>query len=86
MYDAAEFGGVSKIESLTHRSLASIKMKIQNITSMLDEAGIRRYSNESPLTGLPQGESGRKTNWEIVEPLSELSKQAFLEKCRSILR
>jgi hypothetical protein len=83
--DATDFGGLSKIESLTHRSLASIKMKIQNIVAMLDEAGIQRYSNESPLTGLPQGQSGRKTNWEIVEPLCKLSKQTFLQKCRSIL-
>jgi hypothetical protein len=61
-------------------------MKIQNIASMLDEAGVQRYSDESPLTGRPPGESGRKTNWEIVEPLSRLSKQEFLEKCKSIIR
>lgn len=84
MYNAGDFGSISDIESLTHRSLASIKMKIQNIAAMLDEAGIKRYSNESPLTGLPQGQSGRMTNWEIVEPLTQLSKQAFLQKCRDI--
>ena len=84
MYDATDFGGISKIERLPHRSPASIRLKIQNIAAMLDEAGIQRYSNASPLTGLPQGQSGRKTNWEIVEPLCKLSKQRFLQECRSI--
>ena|SRR6266446_3538680 len=84
MYDADDFGGIFKIERLTHRSLASIKMKIQNIAAMLDEAGAVRYGNVAPLTGLPRGQSGRTTNWEIVEPLYKLSKQAFLQKCRSI--
>ena len=85
IYDASDFGGISKIEDLTHRSLASIKMKIQNIAAMLDEAGAKRYSNVSPLTGLPQGQTGRMTNWEIVEPLYKLPKQALFQKCRSIL-
>lgn len=85
MYDARDFGGVSKIEGLTHRSNASIQMKIQNIAAMVDEAGISRSSDVSPLTGLPTGETGRKTNWAIVEPLSRLSRQAFLAQCRRIL-
>jgi hypothetical protein len=85
MYDAADFGGISKIEGLTNRSRASIQMKIQNIASMVDEAGISRSSDVSPLTGLPTGETGRKTNWAFVEPLSRLSQQTFLERCRRIL-
>ena len=45
MYDARDFGGVSKIQGLTNRSRASIQMKIQNIASMVDEAGISRSSD-----------------------------------------
>lgn len=85
MYDKSDFGGISEIERLTHRSLDSIKMKIHNIAAMLDEAGVKRYSHVTPLTGRPQGQSGRMTNWEIVEPLCKLPKQAFLQECRSIL-
>jgi hypothetical protein len=85
LYDATDFGGVSRIESITHRSLDSIQMKIQNIAAMVDEAGVARSSNVSPLTGLPQGQSGRKTNWDIVEPLCKLSRQTFLQQCRHVL-
>jgi hypothetical protein len=85
MYDATDFGGLSKIEAIANRSLASIQMKIQNIAAMVDEAGIARSSHVSPLTGRPPGETGRKTNWEIVEPLSRLPRQALLERCRKIL-
>jgi hypothetical protein len=85
MYDASDFGGVSRIESIMNRSLASIQMKIQNIASMVDEAGIARSSKISPLTGLPSGETGRMTNWEIVEPLFNLPRQDLLERCRNIL-
>jgi hypothetical protein len=85
MYDARDFGGLSKIEELTHRSRASIQMKIQNIAAMVDDAGVLRSSDVSPLTGLPTGQTGRRTNWDIVEPISRLTRQAFLECCRQIL-
>jgi hypothetical protein len=85
MYDAADFGGERRIEALTHRSAGSIRMKIQNIAAMLDEARIRRESFVSPLTGRPPGESGRTTNWEQVEPLTRLPKAAFLERCQAIV-
>jgi hypothetical protein len=85
LYDARDFGGVSEIEGITGRSPASIQMKIQNIAAMVDDAGIARSSDVSPLTGLPAGETGRRTNWEIVEPLVRLSRQAFLEHCRKII-
>src|SRR5689334_25348085 len=82
IHDEGDFGGLSQIERLTNRSRASIQMKIQNIASMIDEAGIPRSSGVSPLTGLTTGESGRKTNWDIVEPLTRLPKQTLLERCR----
>ena len=84
MYDAADFGGEPRIEMLTHRSAGSIRMKIQNIAAMLDEAGIKRYSFVSPLSGRPPGESGRTTNWEQVEALAKLPRSAFVERCRAI--
>jgi hypothetical protein len=84
LYDAEDFGGVSRIEKLTNRSRSSIKMKIQNIAAF-HEAGIRRHSRVSPLTGLTTGRSGRTTNWKTVEPLAKLTKQSLFEKCCRIL-
>ena len=85
MYDSADFGGERRIESLTHRSSGSIRMKIQNIAAMLDEARIERYSFVSPLSGRPPGQNGRTTNWEQIEPLTKLPRSAFMERCRAIL-
>lgn len=85
MYDATDFGGISCIETLTSRSHASVKMKIQNIAAMLDEANVRRYNNVSPLSGLPTGESGRKTNWDIVLSIYKLPKEEFLQRCQGLL-
>ena len=85
MYEINDFGDSFKIETLTHRSKASISMKIQNIAAMLDEANIQRYNKIKALTGLPQGQSGRKTNWDIVVSIYKLPKQEFLKKCLSIL-
>ena len=85
MYDVRDVGGLSGIERLTHRSPASIKMKIQNMAAMLDEAGIPRFSTVTGLSGRPPGEHGRTTNWEQVQALVRLSKSEFLAKCRAIL-
>lgn len=85
MYDAADFGGEQRLQLLTHRSPGSIRMKIQNIAAMLDEAGIPRQSFVSPLSGRPPGEHGRTTNWEQVQPLCRLPKAVFLERCRAIV-
>ena len=67
------------------RSLDSIKMKIQNIASMLDEEEITRYSDVKGLSGVPTGESGRRTNWNWVQKLILLSKEELFSKCESIL-
>lgn len=87
MYDSNDFGGIDKIQLLEHRSISSIKMKIKNIASMLDENGVRRfnYDSVSPLTGLPTGRTGRRTNWDIVTTLYLLSKENFLKKCNTIV-
>ncbi|WP_233896969.1 hypothetical protein [Tenacibaculum piscium] len=73
------------IQKITNRSVASIKMKIQNITSMLDEEGFDTSPNISKLTGKPQGLKGRKTNWDIVSNLTKLTKNDFLVKCENII-
>lgn len=87
MYDADDFGGINEIYTLQHRSISSIKMKIMNIASMLDENSIRRFNYNSvpPLTGLTTGQSGRRTNWDIVETLYSLPKEEFLKRCKTIL-
>ena len=85
MYDARDFGGVERIERLTHRSSASIKMKIRNIAAMLDEANIPRFSAVLGLSGRPPSESGRTTNWEQVLMLARLSKSQFLAQSGELL-
>ena len=85
IYDADDFGGLPAIERLTNRSAASVKMKIQNIAAMLDEAGIERHNSVSPLTGKPHGEGGRMTNWDQVETLYKLSREELLARCRAIV-
>lgn len=84
LYDARDFGGEVQIERLTKRSPASIKMKIQNIAAMLDEAQILRVSSVSGLSGRPPGEHGRTTNWEQVQGLAKLGRTDFLARCRMI--
>ncbi|MDM9630216.1 hypothetical protein [Robiginitalea aurantiaca] len=73
------------IHKLKKRSVASIKMKIQNIASMLDEEGYPTDNNVSKLTGKPPGEKGRRTNWDIVRNLTVLNKQEFLSLCQRII-
>ena len=85
MYKARDFGGIDRFETLTHRGIGSIKMKVRNIASMLDEAGIPRFSTITPLTGRPPGERGRTTNLEQVARLAKLPRAEFLSRCRRIL-
>lgn len=85
-YDIADIGGIDTIHSLQGRSLASIKMKIQNIVAMCDEEGISRNSNQNSLTGLPAGETGRRTNWDLVAQYASVSRDQHLKECRAILQ
>lgn len=57
----------SDIEKIANRSLSSIKMKVQNIAAMLDESGVKTSDQVSKLTDLPAGQTGRKTNWDVVK-------------------
>ena len=73
------------IVKIKSRSLSSIKMKVQNIAAMLDESGAQT-SNEVPkLTGLPEGQSGRKTNWDIVKQYVNFPQNEHRKKCIDIL-
>jgi hypothetical protein len=73
------------IYKLKNRSLSSIKMKVQNIASMLDEEGFETNDNISKLTGKPTGEKGRRTNWDIVSKLTALTKQELLSLCQKLI-
>ena len=74
LYDIDDFGGLNEIHSLHSRSVASIRMKIQNLVAMCDEAGVARHNSEHSLTGLPHGQKGRRTNWDLVSHYSSISR------------
>ena len=74
-----------KITSLTGRSEASIKLKVQNIAAMLDYKGIARNQSVTALTGQARGETGRETDWGAVEPLIQIGKEAHWTRCKEIL-
>ena len=73
------------ISDLNKRSVASIKMKVQNIAAMLDEAGYNTCESISKLTGKTTGEKGRKTNWDIVSTLVDKTKQDLFNECERII-
>ena len=85
-YHGDDFGGVEAIHSLTARSRDSIQLKVLNIAAMLDEEGITRESDVNPLSGLPAGQQGRRTNWDVVSELVPLSREHHMLECRSILQ
>ncbi|MBF4318667.1 hypothetical protein [Vibrio anguillarum] len=69
------------IKEFSGRSLSSIKMKVQNIVSMIDESGYQTSNQVSLLTGKTTGEKGRKTNWDDVHPLLNLGQSELFNKC-----
>lgn len=85
-YDIADFGGLDQIHALHSRSVASIRMKIQNLVAMCDEFGVTRHNSEHPLTGLPHGQTGRRTNWDLVSQYSGVSREDHLQECRQIIQ
>lgn len=74
----------NEIHKLKNRSISSIKMKIQNIASMLSEQGFQSDPSISKLTGKKTGKKGRMTNWDIVEKLADLDKKEFFIICNKI--
>lgn len=73
------------IHKLNERSVSSIKMKVQNIASMLNEQGFSTDPSISKLSGVPLGKKPRMTNWDIVEKLADLNKKEFLRKFEKII-
>jgi hypothetical protein len=85
LFDSGDFGGIAAIERYCGRSHHSVRAKILNIVSMLDERGIPRANNLPPLSGRPNGQDGRRTNWDWVEPLVTQARSALLKQCHEIL-
>ena len=73
------------IHNLKNRSVSSIKMKVQNIASLLVDDGFETDDYVSKLTGKPPGQKGRRTNWDIVKNLTDINKQEFLDLCKKII-
>ena len=55
------------------RTVDSIEFKVRNIAYMLYEEGFDFSPEVSPLSGKPPGEQGRRTNWEVVRTMVELT-------------
>lgn len=85
IYDLDEIGGINAIHSLRSRSRSSIRMKIKNIVAMCDEVGRHRNPNQKPLSGRPPGESGRRTDWDLISQYFEVPRDEHLKECQSIL-
>lgn len=73
------------IVRINNRSLSSIKMKVKNIAFMIDEFGGKTSDQVSKLSGLPEGQTGRKTNWDLVKLYVNLSQNEHRKKCIEIL-
>jgi hypothetical protein len=76
----------SRVAKYGGRSVDSVKMKVGNIVAMLDEKGIEKCPDIAPITGMQQGETGRRTNWLQVERLVTLDRADLLAQCREILK
>ena len=75
-----------KIASIEKRPEGSVKMKVQNIAAMLDEEGIERSQDIKPLSGVPAGQDGRRTNWDVVGKWARTSQDEHKQKCKDIIR
>ena len=60
-------------------------MKVSNIAHMLYEEGFGFSPEVSPLSGKPAGEQGRRTNWETVNTLVELTEPELRAQVNRIL-
>ena len=75
-----------RVTRLENRSEASVKMKVQNIAAMLKEEGFQQRLDVSPLCGVTTGDEGRRTNWDVVAPLTEASNEDLKHRCKEIFR
>ena len=85
LYGESFFLITKKIATIGKRSEASVKMKVQNIAAMLDEAGVDRSQDIKALTGVTTGQDGRKTNWDVVSQLLKISKEEHKQMCKEII-
>jgi len=74
-----------KVSTFGKRPISSVQMKVQNIAAMLDEKGIPRSLDITPLSGKTTGRSGRETDWPVVEKLASMEKSEIWTKCKEIL-
>ena len=84
LYDGALLSE-RKISGIEKRSEGSVKMKVQNIVAMLDDKGVPRNRKVSALAGLPAGESGRETDWDLVSEMIKIGKNDHWAKCKEII-
>ncbi len=73
-----------RISKLENRSESSIKMKVQNIAAMLKEEGLPYDPEINCLSGVTRGASGRRTNWDTVGQLVNLTEKELRIMCREI--
>lgn len=85
-FDVDDIGGIESIHSLRFRSRASIRMKVKNIVAMCDEEGISRNIQNRGLTGLPAGEVGRRTDWDLLAEYAEKTRDELLQECQRLIR
>jgi hypothetical protein len=84
LYGAEDLGGVAAMNLNSHPG-SSIKDKVRNIAADLDGKKIKRCPAWSVLTGTTTGSGPRYTAWNKVEPLTRLSQEDLLRRCRNIL-
>lgn len=75
----------TRIAELSGRGESSVSMKISNFVAMLNFHGVATAHKSSGLSGTTTGIAPRKTNWDIVEPLTALSRQELRRRCVNIL-
>ena len=83
LYGRKNFTEKDICEFSKKREEGSMKMKLRNICTMLEEMGILLSIKYSKLSGLPKGQSGRDTNWEWVKKYlpDKINQQELLKKC-----
>ena len=74
----------SHVVRIKNRSLSSIKMKVQNIAAMIEEEGYECNESVSKLKGLPTGQTGRRTNWDIVKKYVDLCRADHKRECMGL--
>jgi hypothetical protein len=80
LYGDEELGGLVAINLNKHAANA-VKIKICNIVTDMDEQSIPRASKWNPLTSSTASANARLVGWEIVEPLTQITRDELLKRC-----